>query len=352
MHAAKERAGGFPQRPRRVAEQRFESRRVVQLAALDAPIPDAVVRSADDVIEALLARPQRGEEAVLFLYQSLRAHERPDDEQNADRQRADHQRGLDAARSRRECRGERSLEGRQCAIERTHLDQLDLEVDGVAASAANRSVNVLRECFDTREQRIGFRPYPHRAGHEADRTEATVQQDHAVDVGRIVARIEQARARNVEIGKRFFELDPRLTSADDDTRLVEVTIEVIFVTRLRVLLERLDGGVLRVRPRALGGDVSAQTANDLQARRAEDEQQQHDRHERPDQPDEAQTDRRWGRGRHRGVEARQHRRRRCARRSQSKAWATGSALQPAGAPTGPALATTVETTFQRSLISR
>ena len=287
VHPAQERAGGFAKRARRVAEQGLESRRAVQLAPFEAPVPDAVVGAADDVVEPLLARAQRREKSVLLADQPLRAHQRNEHQHDAERDRDDHQRRLDLSRGARERGRERALECRQCAIERAQLDELRLEIAGVTAAAADQRVDLLCERFDPAEQRIGFGPDPHATGHEADRTKAAEQHDHAVDVGRIVARIQQAGACDVEIGERLFELDARHARAGNDASFLDVAVEVILVARLRVLLERLDRCILRVRPRAFGGDVGAEAADHLQARRAEHEQQQHDRHERPYQPDKA-----------------------------------------------------------------
>ena len=158
-------------------------------------------------------------------------------------------------------------------------------------------MDLLGDRLDAREQRIRVGPYLHAARHEADGTKAAEQVDHAVDVGGVIACMQQAASRDVEVGKRFFELDARDARARDDARFGDVAIVVIFVARLRVLLERLDRGVLRVRPRAFGRDVGTHAADDLEARRADRQQQQHDRDERPDEPDEPEAARLLRRGR-------------------------------------------------------
>ena len=189
-----------------------------------------------------------------------------------------------------------------------------------------------------RKPRVGLHPQPHAVGHEADGPEASKQIDHPGDVVRVVARVQQPAPRDREVGKRLFELDPRRARARKDARLLDVAVEMILVARLRVLLERLDGCLLRVRPDALGTDVRAYAADHLQARRAEREQQHDDRDERPDQPEQAPVGglRRGGRLRH-GARASGCPGPGRAACGKSKAWAIGrrSGASRLGAAAGP-----------------
>ena len=287
MNAPHERAGRFAQRSRCVTEQFLEPRRQIEVAARETPVPDAVVGPADRVVVALLARAEGREKCVLLVNQQLRAPNGRQHQRHRDQQRRNGEHRFHLPRRRRERCGERALERRELAAERAYFDERGREIHGIAAATADGRMNCLRDVIDACEENVAFGPQPDAVRHEADRAKAPEQVDHSRDVGRVIACLAQPLPGDREIRKRFVQLKSCCTCTRDDARFFDIAVEVILVARMRVLLQRLDGRLLCIRPDALGADVGPYAANHLQACHAECEQQRDDRDERPDEPDQA-----------------------------------------------------------------
>ena len=216
------------------------------------------------MVVALLRQAQRALHGVALAQKAARA-QHGDAEQQERGPRV--QRGedeLDAARRILERRRERPRERRQVAVDHTDAREPRRQVRGIPDARHDRFLQVARGVVELGHLSVGLHPEVDRARHEADAAEAQEHVDHAGDVVRVVAALAEALASAHEVRLRMVERESRLAIPEQDRHLVLVLCEVVLVARLRVLLEVADRVLLRVRPRALGADVRAHAADDVQ----------------------------------------------------------------------------------------
>ena len=195
MDAPQERSGRLAHGARPVAHQLLEAGREVELLAPQAPVPDAVVAGDDRILEALLARAQLVLEIFPLAHQAARAQDRYQHQCDGDRDVGQHEQRAGLPRCLGQCRRKGLLERLELPVDRQHPTRQRLQVGAARLARRDRRVQCPGRRIEFGDVRIRLGPDGDGRGHEAHVPEAPEQDDHALDVFRMIAGVAKGTAR-------------------------------------------------------------------------------------------------------------------------------------------------------------
>ncbi len=234
----------------------------------------------DEVPQLRLAFAQRLLQLFVLRHEALRDHDPRHEQRAREQQHAGEQQRLRGAL--RFTQG-----GRDRLGEETHrrVELPDAGHLALARRAVEEAIGVaqlLRDRHQAFDLLVGPRPQVHRLLHRREIPEAPEERDHRVDVGGVVASLEESVARRGVVGIGLGELEARLAIAPGhgDGALVGLEVGVVAVEGVA---REVEGRVLlRTRPQAFRAHERASRCEELEAVDRGDEEADDDRDENPD----------------------------------------------------------------------
>ncbi len=252
-------------------------------------------RDFDQVAKLRLALAQHLLQPLVLRHEALRDGDARHEQHAAQGEEAREQHRLRRALRLAERGGDRLAQARERRVDAR--DALDLREALVRRDVAAHAAQLVADRDEIVDVVVGALPEEERLLHGAQVAEAAEEVDHRLDVGRVVAPVDEPLARDAVVGIGLGQLDARApVGARHGDLLLERVVVLVFAVE-RVAGEVEDRVLLGARPLALGADERASRGKEGQAVERGEQEQDDDAREDPGDHHEAPAARDGGEAR-------------------------------------------------------